>query len=280
MSWVRPRGLDRVPRCPFQGFGAKAAAFEFVSAVVILIAALWAPAAANDSPLLQYQSRGDRYEGLRPKPVSGYDVALLSARVDYRTTGEAWPDRLRLRFFLPVGAGPHIIVRQLRSKSRYYWLDRVKPLSPWRPGEFNEFSWPTATVLRKLETLRIGDLGTVIRLGEGDPVRKSERVAPVLLYHSRIPELVEGYRFTFKTNGEANVNFKVYRGESVVFERPETKEKAGSPFTVRWPSAGEPAGEYRMVLSGRFSDGSPVDKEISFLHLPRLSGHGSTGTCP
>ncbi len=33
---------------------------------------------------LQYRSRGDRHEGVPPKPISGYDIELISALVDYR----------------------------------------------------------------------------------------------------------------------------------------------------------------------------------------------------
>ena len=32
---------------------------------------------------LEYQQRGNRYEGIKSIPVSGYDIELISARVDY-----------------------------------------------------------------------------------------------------------------------------------------------------------------------------------------------------
>jgi len=39
---------------------------------------LWAQLA------LQYQQQGDRCEGIKTKPVSGYDSDLISALVDYQ----------------------------------------------------------------------------------------------------------------------------------------------------------------------------------------------------
>ena len=38
---------------------------------------------------LQYQQRGDRYEGVKPKPVSGYDIELISVLADYQEPHEA-----------------------------------------------------------------------------------------------------------------------------------------------------------------------------------------------
>ena len=93
----------------------------FRAAVLVALAA--APLLAQYDPELQYQDRGDRHEGLRPKPVAGYDVALLSARVDYREESDGWPEKLRLRFYLPEPQEVFVTVRQLRPRSTYYWLD-------------------------------------------------------------------------------------------------------------------------------------------------------------
>ncbi len=236
-----------------------------------IIALLAAPLAAQYDPELQYQNRGDRHEGLRPKPVSGYDVALLSARVDYRESGEGWPEEMRLRFYLPRPEEVFITVRQLRPRSTYYWLDRVvEPEDSWRPGALNDYAWPTATVLRKLPRVTADDLGTVVRLRQELPGR-GERVAPAILYGAGAPSEVPGYRFTLKANGTAQVTCKIYRGGTEVFARPKKRERAGSPFTVRWQSADQPDGEYRLVVEGYFeSDNSPLAKEVAFYHRAQL----------
>ena len=49
---------------------------------------------------LDYQNRGDRFEGIRPKPVSGYDIELISVLVDYQEPATQLPDQLRIAFHL------------------------------------------------------------------------------------------------------------------------------------------------------------------------------------
>ena len=52
---------------------------------------------------LEYQTRGDSWkEGVRPKPVSGYDIELISVLTDYREpiTGGSFPNQVKLRFYL------------------------------------------------------------------------------------------------------------------------------------------------------------------------------------
>ncbi len=234
-----------------------------VLALAVFLTAL--PLLAQYDPALQYQNRGNRFEGLRPKPVSGYDVELLSALVDVREPGSAWPPTLRLKFYLPAGDPVFVIVRQPRPKTAYYWLDQVKPPAPWRPGAFNEIDWPTAPVLQKLAGLAPDDLGAVVRLRRPEP-SKQETIAPAALYHTRPPATASGYRFTFKTNGAAQVTCRIYRGEKQVYQRPQNREKAGSPFTLIWATRGQPDGEYRLQLSGYFDDNTPIGKEVVFYH--------------
>ncbi len=225
------------------------------------------PILAQYDPKLQYQNRGDRREGLKPKPVSGNDVELLSALVDCREdAGSGWPPALHLRFFLPAAGPVAITVRQPRPKSLYYWLDEVVPKAPWRPRTFNEYTWPTETVLRKLSGVTLADLGAVVRLSSSKGPSKQERVAPAVLFQTQQPTAASGYRFTFKTNGAAYVTAKIYRGDREVFKRPQNREPAGSPFTVIWPAQGQPDGEYRLVLSGYFDNNDRLAQEVVFFH--------------
>ncbi len=246
-----------------------------IARVTALAALLATPLAAQYDPELQYQNRGGRHEGLKSKLVYGYDIALLSARVDHREEGDGWPEKMRLRFYLPGPEEVFIKIRQLRPWSTYYWLDKVvEPKDSWRAGALNDYAWPTATVLRKLPRMTADDLGTVVRLEQELPGQR-ERVAPAVLYRAGAPAQVPGYRFTLVTNDTAQVTCKIYRGDREVFARPQRRERTGSPFTVRWKSDGEPDGEYRLAVSGYFeSDNQPLDKEIVFYHRSKL-GPGS-----
>lgn len=231
--------------------------------MVLLLTAL--PLLAQYDPALQYQNRGNRYEGLKPKPVSGYDIELLSALVAYSEPSPTWPQTLRLKFYLPAAEPVFVTVRQPRPKTTYYWLDKVVPPAPWRPRAFNEFTWPTAPVLRNLPSVTLDDLGVVVRLRQQDP-SKEETIAPAALFHTQPPSTASGYRFTFKTNGTAHVICKIYRGDKEVYQRPQNQEKAGSPFTLSWETKGQPESDYRIELSGYFDDNTPLAKEVLFHH--------------
>lgn len=232
-------------------------------AAVFLLTTL--PLLAQYDPALQYQNRGNHYEGLKPKPVSGYDLELLSALVAYREPSPTWPQTVRLKFYLPAAEPVFVTIRQPRPKTTYYWLDKVVPPTPWRSRSFNEFAWPTEPVLRKLSSVTLDDLGVVVRLRRQDPGR-NEAIAPAALFHTQPPLAASGYRFTFKTNGTAYVTCKIYRDDREVYQRPQNREKAGSPFTLRWDAQGQPEGEYRLELSGYFDDNTPLAKEVRFYH--------------
>lgn len=223
------------------------------------------PLLAQYAPALQYQNRGNHWEGLKPKPVSGLDIELLSALVAYREPSATWPPTLRLKFYLPSAEPVFVTVRQPRPRTAYYWLDKVAPASPWRPGAFNDFSWSTEPVLRNLTSDTLDDLGVVVRLHQEGPA-KSERIAPAALFHTKPPTAASGYRFTFKTNGTTYVTCKIYRGDREVYKRPQSQEKAGSPFTVSWEPQGQPEGEYRLSLSGYFDNNDQLAKDIVFYH--------------
>jgi hypothetical protein len=229
----------------------------------LLLTAL--PLLAQYDPALQYQNRGNRYEGLKPKPVSGYDIELLSALIGYREPSSTWPQTLHLKFYLPAAESVFITVRQPRPRTTYYWLDKVVPPAPWRPKALNEFSWPTEPVLRNLPSVTLDDLGAVVRLRQQDPSKK-ETVAPAALFHTQPPPAAGGYRFTFKTNGTAHVTCKIYRGDTAVYQRPQNRERAGSPFTVSWNTKDQREGEYRLVLTGYFDNNDELAKEVVFYH--------------
>jgi hypothetical protein len=233
-------------------------------ACLVSLVALSAQTAA-----LLYQSRGNRSEGLRTIAVGGYDVELLSANVEFQNERPSgWADSVHLRFYLPADEKVFITVRQLRSRTTYYWLNNV--MSAFKTRTVNEYDWPTGPVLRRLPELRLTDLGATVRLGQEQP-SKSERVLPGVLFDAGAPGPVEAYRFVLKTNGRAKVGAAVYADEKQLFKRTADWEAANSPFTIRWAGGAEPEGWYRLVLSGYFANNTPLDKEIRFYHRPSLT---------
>lgn len=216
---------------------------------------------------LEYQNRGNRHEGIKPKPVSGYDIELISARVDYKEEVKQTPDRLKVRFYLERPSAVYLTVRELDYK-HYYWMDNIQPSAPWQAGFGNFFEWPTKDVIQQLAGIQIYDLGVIARLEKPEP-SKVEQVAPVILYHSQPSATVEGYLFTFKTNGDARLTCSVYKEGVVkpVFTTVLPRQRGGRPFTVRWVSSQAADGAYTLVLRGYFLDtNDPIDQTVRFNH--------------
>lgn len=241
----------------------------FAGVAFITLSALLAAADSQYDPTLQFQNRGDRYEGIRSVSVGGLDVELLSARVDDpKRSDTPWGDQVALRFFLPAADPVHITVRQVRSGATNYWLDRVQ--RSWKEGSVNEYSWATAPVLRRLLDVRFEDLGVVIRVGRDDPLARTQRVLPVVLFQQQPVDVARAYRFSLKTNGRARVSAVIYSGNTEIYRRPDNWEEAGSPFTILWRADSVAEGWYRLVVSGHFANNAPLNKEIVFYHRPTL----------
>ena len=236
-----------------------------------LLLGVLAPAAVAQTDV-DYRDRGDRYEGVRPQPVSGYDVELVSALVDYEEPDPALPERVRVRFFLD---GPHEVylsVRELEVR-RYYWLDRARPSRPWTRGFANEFAWPTGAVLGKLSpSIALAELGAVARLDRPEP-SADERVAPLILHHTTAPRAVDGYVFALKTGSDARVVYRIYKAgsEAPLLTGPPLRTRAGRPFVVRWDARKATGGEYRLVLDGYALDSNQrLQQTVRFAHEPRV----------
>ena len=165
---------------------------------VVLFASLAPRTSAQEE--LNYGPRPYRYEGVKARPVSGFDIELLSALINYRDEAERPGDRFRIRFFLPRPEDVHIVVRELDYR-QYYWLDKVRPKTPWKAGFNNEFEWPTHDVVRPLG-IRRSELGVIVRLGPENP-SAVEKVAPVVFYESQLPPRVSSYVFHFKLREDA-----------------------------------------------------------------------------
>lgn len=238
--------------------------------VLFLLVLFLLPQALGAESSLDYQNRGDRFEGVRPKPVSGYDIELISVLADYQEPADQLPDQLRVAFYLQGQNRVHLTVRE-QDYRLYYWLDKVKPAKSWQAMSVNEFTWPTGTVLRQLDQkLNVYDLGVLIRLKKDTPA-SVEDIAPAILYHAQPPDKIGGYLFTMKTNGDARLSCKIYReGEpSERMTQSFRRIPGGRPFTVRWDAGGAREGQYSLVCNGYFLDtNQPLQQTVRFFHRP------------
>jgi hypothetical protein len=222
--------------------------------------------------VLDYQNRGDRHEGVKPKPVSGYDIEVISVLTDYKDSTNQVPDQLRVKFYLRRQTAVNLTVRE-QDYRLFYWMDKVKPARGWEAGAENEFAWPTGTVLKQLDAkLNMYELGVLVRLGKDTP-QSVEDVAPAILYHSHPPEAVQAYLFTMKTNGDARMSCSVYRdGEAAAMMTQAFRRiPGGRPFTVRWDAQGAGEAGYTLVCKGYFLDtNQPVQQTVRFFHKPTV----------
>jgi hypothetical protein len=116
------------------------------------------------------------------------------------------------------------------------------------------------------------DLGVVARLENTDP-SIVERVAPVIFYHSQIPANVQGYVFTFKTNGHTRLTCEVYEEEGTkpVFTHHIHRQPGGRAFTVRWDSSQTAEGSYRVVVTGFLLENNRrISQTVHFYHQPTV----------
>ena len=65
----------------------------------MLLFAMFTPMAYGDN--LDYQDRGDRWEGIKPQPVSGQGIELLSVLAYYGEKWQSMPTHCKLKFYLP-----------------------------------------------------------------------------------------------------------------------------------------------------------------------------------
>jgi hypothetical protein len=204
--------------------------------------------------------------------VAGYDIEVLSVLVDYKDPTDSLPDQLRVRFYLDKKIDVYLNIRE-HDYRLYYWLDKVKLSKEWQPQSYNEFVWSTGNVLRKLDPkLDMYDLGVLFRLGQSTPAQV-ERLAPVILYHSRLPDAVAGYLFTMKANGDARLLCSVYpvgKGDSLMTQTL-SRIPGGRPFTVQWNARNAEEGEYTLVCKGFFLDTNrPLLQVVRFHHTSKV----------
>lgn len=238
--------------------------------LVAIMCSVWAAhGLAVAQRQLEYQERPYAFEGIKPRPVSGFDLELLSATIEHEGKAIEIGDRLQLRFFLDRQRPVHLVVREIDQRL-YYWLDRAKPSTPWAAG-YNNFGWPTNSVLQQLPGLRTADLGVVVRLDKEEPAA-IETVAPATLSPTVDGGMaVRGYVFAFKLREDAQLRGTIFdetKGTQI-FAEDLGRQRGGRPFLLRWDLTKFPAsaGSYRLVLKGYvLTTNDPVSQVVRFVH--------------
>lgn len=229
---------------------------------------------------VHYQSRthdqaGHWKEGVKPKPVSGGNLELISVLADYQepVPSDTFPHSVKLQFYLDSPREVFLTVRELDYRT-YYWLDKVQPAQAWEKGFQNVFAWPTDPVLQQLTPkLDLYDLGALIRL-DADTTSTIERVAPGLLYHNTPPSKIDGYFFTLKTGEDARLIASITQKATGKEVETQTfrRKRAGRPFTIHWDATDAEPGLYTLDINGfSLSTDQALSKEIHFFHQPVLS---------
>lgn len=214
---------------------------------------------------LFYQDRGDRSEGIKARPVSGFDIELLAVIPSRRGAQQTFGELETIQFVLPEYTRPplnipqfdqdvHVYVRRLQLKSPYYMLDTIVPDSPWEWGSENQYSWPTREVLEPIsDQIRPRDLVGFVRLGPKDPSAR-DVIVPLRFFENGSSTNVEQYQFWFILNGRAEVSAKIFQASDgrwqEVWNQGEPKNRSPRrPFPVEWSSIDQPTGWYRLSLS-------------------------------
>jgi hypothetical protein len=219
---------------------------------------------------LKYQDRGDRHEGIdKGFPVSD-KVELISATVNYNETLNQIPDEYKLKFYLSQKVPVFVRVREIDNKFNY-WMDQLKPRNGWRQGFDNDFQWSTQDVIKRKQ-IKLDELGAVAQLGSGDS-SLDMKVAPVLLFSSRLPNKIDGYSFIFKVSHKADVtcSFSKDFDNSPLLSTQSFEVTGGRPRTVDWNMGNLSEGWYRLIITVIFSNnGQKVDQIVHFYHRPSV----------
>jgi hypothetical protein len=223
-------------------------------------------------PHLHYKERGNHWEGIKPRPVRGPDIELISVKVDHKEKYSHLPPLLRIKFYLSPSLDDtsqvYITVREMDYKHNYL-LNKVKP-GPWTSGFNNIFQWSTQDVLQHIDKIRVDDLGVLIRLGKSEPTIK-EKVTPAILYYTQFPNHIRGYLFTFKVRHLANLEFSLNKEKQTkpLLKQFIRMQRGGEPFTFLWNCQKVSEGNYILEVEGYFvHNNEHFSTSVSFYHQP------------
>jgi hypothetical protein len=214
-----------------------------------------------------YKERENRREGRECiAPMSAPDLQLVSC-IAYREKTERNSDvDLKIRFYLEKDTTVFITAKELNS--RYFY--KMSPIrTRWLSG-WNEFGpWPTGDVLRPLGLL-LNDIGLTGRICTKYQIG-SGRIAPLIIYHSGLPEKISRYQFYFISIQDLEeVTYKIYendRDSPFYTDKISMELYGGVPFPITVDLSDNNEGLIRMVLDCKYKNrvGGP-QRTYTFYH--------------
>ncbi|RYZ73897.1 MAG: hypothetical protein EOP09_01240 [Proteobacteria bacterium] len=211
---------------------------------------------------IAYSSRNGYAEGLKLPSVSGADIDVLSCTWGVFPNINPVPSQIGLKFVLPEGGTPFIVVREIRNR-KYYWLDDVK--RPWKAGSTNSFLWSTQRVLRYVPEVDVRGLGMVVRLNDERPLSQ-EKLIPALPQPAQPGQ--KKVTLYLRTPRPASLEYSIeVNGQTF---RGRIPDSGFFPFRIVLPPLPQTRKWYVLRLTGRFlDDPGKIVKTISiFSALP------------
>jgi len=222
---------------------------------------------------LEYQERGDRWEGIKRSPISASTgLELISALAYSEKEKNLSAKQLKLKFYVQHSSEIDIVIQELNPEV-FYWMDKVREGAMWKNG-LNEYQWSN-DVIQSLK-LRLSDLGVIARFKKADNDNKNpEQIIPVLFYHSKPPSVIKRYLFTFKANESAKLlKYSIYKdgGNAPVISEPLLQSTTDEPFVVSWDCSKADEGLYELIVTGSFKkDDVPIHYPLKFYHKRGLN---------
>jgi hypothetical protein len=214
----------------------------------------------------KWSDRGDRFEGIASRQVSGGCCELLGVHFKRTEKVDANAPKLTLFFWLPESANPEIVVWQ--PSTNYMMVPKEKK---YLKG-LQRFSWPRQAVIEPLG-VNIDTLYT--RVHDSNQV-----YFPALLSTSEKPKAVGSYLFVLESGGAIDARCTVERetnGKLTPIRSFRYKQDFGGVFQVAWDGLddqGRPAaaGTYLLRLKGSLEAETIEDLNytVRFQHYGRF----------
>lgn len=227
-------------------------------------AMLLAGAAQLGAQDLSWQDRGDRYEGVVARDISGGYFTLLGVQLEGGEQLQAGAARLQISFWLP---SPQTLnIRVWEPRSNYWMIPHAKKFS----AHAQSFAWPLTPVIRGLN-LNL-ELLQVLVANENETLYFPARLS------TAAPALSEPrYRFTFDSKGGVELEGVIVREAGKALQPLKSfaiNEEYPGTVRVRWDgkdSEGRlaPEGVYRLQLKGAIylnDSEEAMALDIRFMH--------------
>ena len=218
----------------------------------------------------EYKEHGIRMEGRTYEEVSASGIELISFLAHKEEFDPGKDVDLKIRFFLENDTSLFITARELNIR-KYY---KMKPIqTDWAKG-WQEFGpWPTKDVLSPLG-LTLDELGVVGRIRTNDRIG-SGRVAPLIIYYSKLPEKIGEYTLYFIPRQElASAECRLYmQNEKIPIQRELINKGlfGGVPFPIKIDISQQREGIYRLILDCRYKNRtSGPQRTYTFYHKPKI----------